>query len=284
MSIQRKPEWIRVHLSKGKSMNYTKNLIEQFSLNTVCEEANCPNKIECYGKKTATFMILGSNCTRNCRFCNVTCGRPDEVDAGEPENVAKAIAELGLRHAVVTSVTRDDLKDGGAAHFAEVIRWSRKLSPQTSVEVLIPDFKGDIDALRTVSDAEPEVIAHNIETVPRLYKPVCPQSNYRVSLEVLRNIKLLNPATRSKSGIMVGLGETREDMIKVFRDLREVGCEILTIGQYLAPSQHHHPIVEYVHPDVFEEYRSIALEMGFSFVKSGPFVRSSYHADEAMRA
>jgi len=284
MNVQRKPEWIRVQLSKGKSLNYTKNLIEKFSLNTVCDEADCPNKIECYGKKTATFMILGSSCTRNCRFCNVTCGKPDEVDADEPENVAKAIAELGLKHAVVTSVTRDDMPDGGAGHFAEVIRWSRKLSPQTSVEVLIPDFKGDIDALKTVSDAEPEVIAHNIETVPRLYKPVCPQSDYRVSLEVLRNIKLLNPATRSKSGIMVGLGETREDMIQVFRDLREVGCEILTIGQYLAPSKHHHPIVEYVHPDVFEEYREIALEMGFSFVKSGPFVRSSYHADEAMKA
>ncbi len=284
MNVQRKPEWIRVQLSKGKSMNYTKSLIEHLSLNTVCDEANCPNKIECYGKKTATFMILGSNCTRNCRFCNVNCGKPEEVDANEPENVAKAVAELGLKHAVITSVTRDDLADGGAGHFADVIRSIRRQSPETTIEVLIPDFKGSIDALKTVSDAGPEVIAHNIETVPRLYKQVCPQSDYRVSLEVLRNIKLLNPATRSKSGIMAGLGETMEDMLQVFRDLREAGCEILTIGQYLAPSKHHHPIVEYVHPDVFDEYRRLALEMGFSFVKSGPFVRSSYHADEAMRA
>jgi lipoic acid synthetase len=284
MNVQRKPEWIRVQLSKGKSMNYTKSLIEHLSLNTVCDEANCPNKIECYGKKTATFMILGSNCTRNCRFCNVNCGKPEEVDANEPENVAKAVAELGLKHAVITSVTRDDLADGGAGHFADVIRSIRRQSPETTIEVLIPDFKGSIDALKTVSDAGPEVIAHNIETVPRLYKQVCPQSDYRVSLEVLRNIKRLNPATRSKSGIMAGLGETMEDMLQVFRDLREAGCEILTIGQYLAPSKHHHPIVEYVHPDVFDEYRRLALEMGFSFVKSGPFVRSSYHADEAMRA
>lgn len=284
MVMQRKPEWLRVKLSDGHGMNYTKGVISQFSLNTVCEEANCPNKIECFGRKTATFMILGSSCTRNCRFCNVNFGKPDAVDAEEPEKLAKAVSKLGLEHAVITSVTRDDLADGGAAHFAEVIEWIRKLSPKTTAEVLIPDFKGSIRELKTVSDAGPDVIAHNVETVPRLYSAVCPQSNYKTSLEVLKNIKQLNPAIRSKTGIMVGLGETKEDMVKVFADLREVGCEILTIGQYLAPSKQHHPVIEYIHPDVFEEYRNIAMKMGFSYVKAGPFVRSSYHADEALKA
>lgn len=284
MNVQRKPEWLRVKLSDGHAMNYTKGVISQFSLNTVCEEANCPNKIECFGRKTATFMILGSSCTRNCRFCNVNFGRPDTVDDEEPENLAKAVSKLGLEHAVITSVTRDDLPDGGAAHFARVVEWIRKLSPQTTAEVLIPDFKGSIGALKTVEDAVPDVIAHNVETVPRLYGSVCPQSNYKTSLEVLKNIKLLNQAIKSKTGIMVGLGETKEEMVKVFAELRGVGCEILTIGQYLAPSKQHHPIIEYIHPDVFEEYKRIALDMGFSHVSSGPFVRSSYHAGEALKA
>ena len=284
MNTQRKPDWLKVKLSKGLSLSYTKNIIAQFSLNTVCDEANCPNKIECFGKKTATFMILGSNCTRNCRFCNVTFARPETVDADEPENVAKAIATLGLKYVVVTSVTRDDLKDGGSEHFAQVIGKIKEISPQTSVEVLIPDFKGSIEALKTVGDAAPAVISHNVETVPQLYGTVCPQSDYRTSLEVLKNIKHLYPSIMSKTGIMVGLGETKEDMIKVFKDLREVGCEILTIGQYLAPSKEHHPVIEYIHPDIFEEYKNIAYEMGFTFVKSGPLVRSSYHADEALKA
>jgi len=283
-NIQRKPDWLKVKLSNGLSLSYTKNIIAQFSLNTVCDEANCPNKIECFGKKTATFMILGSNCTRNCRFCNVTFGRPETVDADEPENVAKAIATLGLKYVVVTSVTRDDLKDGGSEHFAKVIGKIKEISLQTSVEVLIPDFKGSVEALKTVGDAAPAVISHNVETVPRLYGAVCPQSDYRTSLEVLKNIKLLYPSIMSKTGIMLGLGETKEDMIQVFKDLREVGCEILTIGQYLAPSGEHHPVIEYIHPDIFEEYENIAYEMGFTFVKSGPLVRSSYHADEALKA
>ena len=284
MNIQRKPEWLRVKLSDGHGMNYTKGVISQFSLNTVCEEANCPNKIECFGRKTATFMVLGSSCTRNCRFCNVNFGKPDTVDDDEPENLAKAVSKLGLEHAVITSVTRDDLPDGGAAHFARVVEWIRKLSPHTTAEVLIPDFKGSIGSLKTVVDSVPDVIAHNVETVPRLYGSVCPQSNYKTSLEVLKNIKLLNPAIKSKTGIMVGLGETKEEMVKVFADLREVGCEILTIGQYLAPSKQHYPIFKYIHPDVFEEYKRIALDMGFSHVSSGPFVRSSYHAGEALKA
>lgn len=191
---------------------------------------------------------------------------------------------LGLEHAVITSVTRDDLADGGAAHFAKVVEAIRKLSPQTTAEVLIPDFKGSISALKTVSDAVPDVIAHNVETVPRLYGSVCPQSNYTMSLEVLKNIKLLDPAIKSKTGMMVGLGETREEILQVMKELRGVGCEILTIGQYLAPSKQHHPVVEYIHPDVFEEYKKTALDMGFSHVSSGPFVRSSYHAGEALKA
>ncbi|HEY5575520.1 MAG TPA: lipoyl synthase [Clostridiaceae bacterium] len=284
MNVQRIPEWLRVKLSDGHGMNYTKGVISQFSLNTVCEEANCPNKIECFGRKTATFMVLGSSCTRNCRFCNVNFGKPDTVDDEEPENLAKAVSKLGLEHAVITSVTRDDLADGGAAHFARVVEWIRKLSPHTTAEVLIPDFKGSIGALKTVADSVPDVIAHNVETVPRLYGSVCPQSNYKTSLEVLKNIKLLNPTIKSKAGIMVGLGETKEEMLKVFADLREVGCEILTIGQYLAPSKQHHPIIKYIHPDVFEEYKRIALDMGFSHVSSGPFFRSSYHAGEALKA
>ena len=284
MNTQRKPEWLRVKLSDGHGMDYTKGVISQFSLNTVCDEANCPNKMECFGKKTATFMILGSNCTRNCRFCNVHFGKPEVVDAGEPENLAKAVAKLGLKHAVITSVTRDDLADGGAAHFAKVIECIRRLSPQTTAEVLIPDFKGSPSALKTVSDAVPDVIAHNVETVPRLYDSVCPQSNYGMSLEVLKNIKLLNPSIKSKTGIMVGLGESSEEVLQVMKDLRGVGCEILTIGQYLAPSKQHHPVVEYIHPDAFEVYKRIALDMGFSHVNSGPFVRSSYHAGEALEA
>ena len=284
MNVQRKPDWLKVKLNKGQSLSYTKNIIAQYSLNTVCDEANCPNKIECFGKKTATFMILGSNCTRNCRFCNVTCGKPETVDANEPENVAKAIATLGLKYVVVTSVTRDDLKDGGSEHFAQVIGKIKEISPQTSIEVLIPDFKGSTEALKTVGDAAPAVISHNVETVPRLYGSVCPQSDYKTSLTVLKNIKLMYPSIMSKTGIMVGLGETKEDMIQVFKDLREVGCEILTIGQYLAPSSAHYDMVEYIHPDVFKEYEDIAYEMGFTFVKSGPLVRSSYHADEALKA
>jgi lipoic acid synthetase len=284
MNVQRKPDWLKVKLNKGQSLSYTKNIIAQYSLNTVCDEANCPNKIECFGKKTATFMILGSNCTRNCRFCNVTCGKPETVDANEPENVAKAISTLGLKYVVVTSVTRDDLKDGGSEHFAQVIGKIKEISPQTSIEVLIPDFKGSTEALKTVGDAAPAVISHNVETVPRLYGSVCPQSDYKTSLTVLKNIKLMYPSIMSKTGIMVGLGETKEDMVQVFKDLREVGCEILTIGQYLAPSSAHFDMVEYIHPDVFKEYEDIAYEMGFTFVKSGPLVRSSYHADEALKA
>lgn len=283
MKTQRKPEWIRVHLDNTKNLNHTKGIINQFSLNTVCKEANCPNSLECFSKKTATFMILGSNCSRNCRFCNVSFSKPDLVDVNEPEKVAKAVAELCLKYAVITSVTRDDLPDGGANHFAQVIKWIKKLNPGTAIEVLIPDLKGNIESLKVISDSLPTVIGHNVETVPRLYSPVCPQSNYKISLDVLKNIKLLNPSIRSKTGIMVGLGETKEELVELFKDLREVGCEFLTIGQYLAPSKDHYPIFEYIHPNVFEEYKKIALELGFSFVASAPLVRSSYNASEMIK-
>lgn len=280
--LDKKPDWLKITYRDTPNREYVEKILKNLSLNTVCIEANCPNYLECFNRKTATFMILGINCTRNCRFCNVTFGKPEAVDVNEPENVAKAVAQLGLKYVVITSVTRDDLFDGGAEHFAQVIKWIKKLNPKTAIEVLIPDFKGDIESLKIVSDAVPIVISHNVETVPSLYSPVCPQSIYIRSLEVLKNIKLLNPSIRSKTGIMLGLGETKEEIIEVFKDLRGVGCEFLTIGQYLAPSKEHYPVVEYIHPDVFKEYKNIALEMGFSYVTSGSYVRSSYHADEAI--
>jgi lipoic acid synthetase len=280
--LEKKPDWLKITYRDTPNRQYVENVVSKLSLNTVCAEANCPNYLECFNRKTATFMILGKNCTRNCRFCNVSFGKPDSLDVNEPENVAKAAAQLGLKYVVVTSVTRDDLHDGGANHFAQVIRWIHKLSPDTAVEVLIPDLKGNVESLKIITDALPAVISHNVETVPRLYKSVCPQSDYEKSLQVLKNIKILEPSVRSKTGIMVGLGETKDEIAEVFKDLREAGCEILTIGQYLAPSKGHHPVIKYVHPDLFKEYKSIALEMDFSYVASGPYVRSSYHADEAV--
>lgn len=277
-----KPDWLKITYRDTPNREYVENILSNLSLNTVCTEANCPNYLECFNRKTATFMILGVNCTRNCRFCNVTFSKPESVDVNEPENVAKAVAQLGLKYVVITSVSRDDLPDGGAEHFAQVIKSIKKLNANTAIEVLIPDFQGYVDALKIVSAALPAVISHNVETVPRLYSAVRPQAIYRRSLEVLKNIKLLNSAIHSKTGIMVGLGETKAEMIEVFKDLRAVNCEFLTIGQYLAPSKEHHPVVEYIHPDMFTEYKKIALEIGFSYVTSGPYVRSSYHADKAV--
>ncbi|MHC1719665.1 MAG: lipoyl synthase [Clostridiaceae bacterium] len=283
MMINKKPEWLKITYRDTPNRKLVEELLSKLSLNTVCREANCPNYLECFNRKTATFMILGRNCTRNCRFCNVTPAKPEKVDPNEPENVAKAVAQLGLKYTVITSVTRDDLTDGGADHFAQVINWIRKLNPDTAVEVLIPDLKGDIEALKIVAHSSPAVISHNIETVPRLYSEVRPQAIYERSLEVIKNIKLLDPSIHSKTGIMLGLGEKKEEVVKVFEDLRAVGCEILTIGQYLSPSKDHHPVIEYVHPDIFKEYKDTALSMGFSYVTSGPYVRSSYHADEVMQ-
>ena len=280
---QKKPDWLRIPVRGGKDLNAVKAILKKMHLNTVCVEANCPNRMECFSSRTATFMILGSVCTRNCRFCNVTPGTPEMVDAGEPERLARAAAELGLRHVVVTSVTRDDLPDGGAGHFAAVIQELRRYVPGATVEVLIPDFKGDPAALQTVLDAAPEIINHNVETVPRLYRDVRPQADYRQSIELLRRVAESGTRAAAKTGLMVGLGETRDEVLSLFVDLREAGCDFLTIGQYLAPSKEHFPVVEYVLPEVFDYYRLEAESRGFRFVASAPFVRSSYRAGEALQ-
>ena len=276
-----KPEWLRVRYAQTPNMETVEEVLRSLNLNTVCKEAHCPNCWECFSRKTATFLILGTNCTRNCRFCNVRNDEPQTLDPGEPENVAKAVVELGLRYVVVTSVTRDDLPDGGASHFAATIREIKEAAPGTVIEVLIPDFAGNFDALKTVANASPDVISHNMETVRSLYSSVRPQALYRRSLDLLRQVKLLAPRVRSKSGIMLGLGETKEQVHELLCDLCGVGCEFLTIGQYLAPSKQHIPVHEYIEPSVFDEYGSLAKKMGFDFVASAPFVRSSYHAGEA---
>lgn len=278
--IKRKPEWLRIDMQAyhPKELKRVKSLIEKTGLHTVCQEANCPNQYECFSKRTATFMILGSQCTRNCKFCNVTHGRAIAPDPQEPQKVAEAVETLGLKYAVITSVTRDDLPDGGAAHFAKTIRAIKAKAPDVNVEVLIPDFQGDEAALQTVIDAEPEVINHNIETIARLYDTIRPEADYQRTLTLIQRVKEKNPSIKTKSGIMVGLGESPEEVKQVFRDLLAHGCQMLTVGQYLAPSREHAEVVEYVTPDQFKEYETYAKEIGFEHVSSGPFVRSSYHA------
>jgi lipoic acid synthetase len=280
--MNKKPEWLRVRRRNDPNVNITEGVIKRLNLNTVCKEANCPNYVECFSKKVATFMILGTNCTRNCRFCNVKHESPQPIDPDEPENIACAAAELGLRYAVITSVTRDDLPDGGAGHFAKVVQAIKTHSPDTAVETLIPDFNGAADALKTVAGTSPDVISHNMETIARLYRDVRPRADYRRSLEVIQNIKLFDPAIWSKTGIMLGLGETAEEVHALFDDLREAGCEFITIGQYLAPSRAHYPVQEYITPEQFGEYGAAAKEKGFVFAASAPLVRSSYHAEEAL--
>lgn len=275
-----RPEWIKARWPVGPAYDRLQELMRSKQLHTVCEEAHCPNIGECWGRGTATFMILGDTCTRSCGFCAVKTGRPGALDLDEPRRVAVAVAQMGLRHAVVTSVNRDELPDGGARMFAETIRWIRRLAPGTTIEVLIPDFKGNEAALRAVMDAGPEILNHNTETVPRLYRTVRPQAEYAQSLEVLRRAKAIDPQARTKSGVMLGLGETREELLDVFQDLAAQGVDILTVGQYLRPSVSHLPIVRYWHPDEFAELKERALEMGFGHVESGPLVRSSYHAEE----
>jgi len=277
---KRKPDWLKVSIRSGQGSGQVKEILERLSLNTVCKEANCPNLMECFCRKTATFMILGRVCTRNCTFCNVIKGNTEKVDPDEPLHVAEAVRELELNHVVITSVTRDDLPDGGAGHFVKVIEEIKKFDSRVTIEVLIPDFNGDPSALRKIVEAEPQIINHNVETVERLYPEVRPMASYSRSLELLSRVKQMNGSILTKSGIMVGLGEKKEEVIKVFEDLRSSGCNILTVGQYLAPSEKHHPVVEYIHPDLFEEYKRIGLEMGFRFVASAPLVRSSYHADK----
>jgi lipoyl synthase len=279
-----KPEWLKIKVQGGPRRRAVEGLIQKLALHTVCDEARCPNRMECFSRKTATFMILGRICTRNCTFCNVAGGIPEPLDSQEPRRVARAVRELGLVYAVITSVTRDDLPDGGAGYFAETIRAVKEenpgINPGIKIEVLIPDFRGRRSALRKVVEAAPEVINHNVETVPRLYPTVRPQADYDRSLNLLRQVKAMNPGLLTKSGLMVGFGEEKEEVVQVFRDLRQAHCNLLTVGQYLAPSGRHHPVVAYVEPEIFEDYRRTALDLGFRHVASGPLVRSSYRADQ----
>ncbi len=278
-----KPSWLRVPANFSAASRAVTQLMRTMDLHTVCEEAQCPNRGECFGRRTATFMILGRECTRRCTFCCVSKGKPSCPDPAEPQNLANAVARLDLRYAVITSVTRDDLPDGGAGHFARVISAIKAQMPANTpvIEVLIPDFQGDGSALSAVIAEEPDVINHNIETVPRLYAKVRPQANYQRSLDLLAKVKAIDPTRLTKSGIMVGLGETKEEVLAVLADLRQHHCDCLTIGQYLAPSAQHHPVVEYITPEQFLWYREQAYMAGFSYVASGPLVRSSYQAEQA---
>ncbi|WP_434296908.1 lipoyl synthase [Clostridium sporogenes] len=280
---KRKPEWLKIKFQFGDSTKKINALKRSLGLNTVCDEANCPNRLECHNKGTATFMILGSVCTRNCRFCNVKTGKAQCVNKEEPLHVAQAVNELGLKHAVITSVTRDDLEDGGASQFAEVIRAIRKLTPNTTIEVLIPDLKGNWEALKVILDEKPEILNHNIETISGLYKKVRPEAIYTRSLELLRKVKEIDKSILTKSGFMVGLGEKEEEVIELLKDLRKYQCDIVTIGQYLQPSKEHIELAEYVHPEVFKKYKKIGLDMGFKYIASSPLVRSSYNAAEALK-
>nr|WP_257786667.1 lipoyl synthase [Pandoraea thiooxydans] len=277
----KKPEWIRVKAATGNSRFYEiKQILRDHNLYTVCEEASCPNIGECFGKGTATFMIMGDKCTRRCPFCDVGHGRPDPLDAAEPLNLAKTIAALKLKYVVITSVDRDDLRDGGAQHFVDCIRQVREHSPATRIEILTPDFRGRLDrALGILNAAPPDVMNHNLETVPRLYKEARPGSDYQHSLNLLKEFKRLHPEVPAKSGLMVGLGETDEEILQVMRDLRAHDVDMLTIGQYLQPSEHHLPVRRYVTPETFKMFEEEALKMGFSHAAVGAMVRSSYHAD-----
>jgi lipoic acid synthetase len=277
-----KPDWIRVKAGSPSTRFYEiKDILREHKLHTVCEEASCPNIGECFGKGTATFMIMGDKCTRRCPFCDVGHGRPDPLDADEPENLAKTIAALRLNYVVITSVDRDDLRDGGAGHFAACIERVRELSPNTQIEILVPDFRGRMDrALEILKAAPPDVMNHNLETAPRLYKEARPGSDYAYSLNLLKRFKELHPEVPTKSGIMVGLGETDEEVLQVMRDMRAHNVDMLTIGQYLMPSGDHLPVRRYVHPDTFKMYEEEAYKMGFKHAAVGAMVRSSYHADQ----
>jgi lipoic acid synthetase len=280
----RRPEWIRVRAPSGETYERLRTMMRAKSLHTVCEEARCPNVGECWGAGTATFLLMGNVCTRSCGFCDIQTGRPSPLDWLEPDRVAQAVHSMDLRHAVITSVNRDERADGGAPIFALVIRRIRELQPGCSVEVLIPDFKGSIDALRIVVEARPEILNHNVETVPRLFKRVQPQDRYEWAQATLANAKRLDPEVLTKSGIMVGLGETIEEVKAVMRDLRSWGVEILTLGQYLQPSRKHLPIERYYTLEEFAALKHYGLGIGFRWVESGPLVRSSYHAEQQVRA
>ncbi len=274
------PPWIRTRVVEGENFKELKQLVQSRRLHTVCEEAKCPNIFDCWSRRTATFMILGDVCTRACRFCAVTSGRPAELDIGEPLRVAESVAQLGLRHAVITSVDRDDLADGGAGMFARTIKAIRRRSPATTIEVLTPDFQGDLAAVQTVVEARPDIFNHNTETVPRLYARIRPKAVYANSLALLQHVKRLAPEMVTKSGLMVGLGETEDELRDVFRNMRAHDIDVLTVGQYLRPSKKHAEVARYYRPEEFVEMKQQAMEMGFAHVEAGPMVRSSYHADE----
>ncbi len=284
--VLKKPDWIRVKAASNSTRFYEiKNILREHRLHTVCEEASCPNIGECFGKGTATFMIMGDKCTRRCPFCDVGHGRPDPLDTEEPDNLARTIAALGLSYVVITSVDRDDLRDGGAQHFVDCIRRTRELSPATRIEVLVPDFRGRMDrALAILEAAPPDVMNHNLETVPRLYKEARPGSDFLHSLSLLSEFRKRVPDVPTKSGLMVGLGETDDEILEVMREMREHGIDMLTLGQYLAPSNAHLPVRRYVHPDTFAMFGEQAAAMGFSHAAVGALVRSSYHADQQAHA
>lgn len=280
----KKPEWLKIKIKSGANTGNVSSILKKYTLNTVCAEADCPNVYECFSRGTATFMILGKNCTRNCKFCKVIKAEPEEVNPIEPKNIAKAIKEMDLKHTVITSVTRDDLSDGGAGHFASTISEIKNLCPNVTIEVLIPDFKGEYDSLKKVVEAKPDVLNHNVETISNLYSSVRPMAVYKRSLELLKRVKEIDDSIFTKSGFMVGLGENAEQVIELLKDLKKVNCDIITIGQYLQPTKEHYEVKEYVNPNKFKIYEIIAKNMGFKFVASGPFVRSSYHAEDGLNS
>jgi lipoic acid synthetase len=284
VDVQRKPEWMRIRLSSSPKVQTIKNILRKHKMATVCEEAACPNLHECFSNGTATFMIMGEICTRRCPFCDVGHGKPNPLDTEEPKNLALAIHEMALNYVVITSVDRDDLRDGGAQHFADCIREAKLLSPDLQVEVLVPDFRGRMaPALEILTATPPDVFNHNMETVPRLYREARPGANYEWSLKLLKDYKALNPHVPAKSGLMVGLGETKEELLRTLDDLRAHDVDMLTVGQYLQPSVNHLPVDRFVHPDEFAEYTAYAESIGFKQAACGPLVRSSYHADKQAR-
>jgi len=280
---RRRPPWIKVRAPGGEEYEKVYGLMRSKALHTVCEEAQCPNLGECWGRGTATFLMMGDTCTRSCGFCDIKTGRPSPLDWAEPNRIAESVRAMNLRHVVITSVNRDERPDGGAPIFAMVIKRIRQLQPGCSIEVLIPDFKGSESALKIVMDAQPEILNHNVETVPRLFKKVQPQDNYEWTKATLKNAKKMDPLVLTKSGIMVGLGETFDEVVEVMRDLAALNVDILTIGQYLQPSKKHLPIERFYTPDEFDRFKELGLEMGYKWVESGPLVRSSYRADEQVR-
>lgn len=283
-ALNTRPEWLKMKAPDSDVLDKMEKMFQNLSLHTVCESAICPNIGKCFKSRTATFMIMGGTCTRNCRFCAVTKGIPSDLDENEPENVALASKKLGLKHIVVTSVTRDDLEDGGAEHFVKTVKQLRKYNPNSTVELLIPDLKGNWSALKEIVKCKPDIINHNIETVSSLYSKVRPMAVYKRSIELLHQVKAMDKSIYTKCGIMVGLGESEEQVLEVMDDLIKVNCDILTIGQYLRPSKWHLPVKEYITPEIFKRYKTISLKKGFKFAASGPYVRSSYQASKGIDA